>query len=213
MTAVADTPAAVGTRPAAPPFAGWIGWLLLGCGLVGAGASFVLVVERIALLENPFYVPSCSVDAVLSCASVMTSAQSELFGFPNPLLGLVGFPVVATVGVAAIGRAAGRSLWLGLQVGTLLGVVFVHWLIGQSLYAIGALCPYCMVVWVVTITAFWYTTLHNLSTGMIPVPAGLRRVVDAAVGLHGAVLAVWLVVVAALVLARFWAHWAQLTGL
>ncbi|PRC62285.1 hypothetical protein C6A85_03910, partial [Mycobacterium sp. ITM-2017-0098] len=28
---------------------------------------------------------------------------------------------------------------------------FVHWLIFQSLYRIGALCPYCMVVWAVTI--------------------------------------------------------------
>ena len=29
--------------------------------------------------------------------------------------------------------------------------VFMHWLIFQSLYRIGALCPYCMVVWAVTI--------------------------------------------------------------
>ena len=27
----------------------------------------------------------------------------------------------------------------------------MHWLIFQSLYRIGALCPYCMVVWAVTI--------------------------------------------------------------
>ncbi len=39
----------------------------------------------------------------------------------------------------------------GLAAGTLLGTVFVHWLIFQSLYRIGALCPYCMVVWAVTI--------------------------------------------------------------
>ena len=30
--------------------------------------------------------------------------------------------------------------------------MFVHWLIFQSLYRIGALCPYCMVVWAVTIS-------------------------------------------------------------
>lgn len=27
----------------------------------------------------------------------------------------------------------------------------MHWLIFQSLYRIGALCPYCMVVWAVTL--------------------------------------------------------------
>ena len=41
--------------------------------------------------------------------------------------------------------------WAGLTVGTVLGAVFVHWLIFQSLYRIGALCPYCMLVWSVTI--------------------------------------------------------------
>ena len=44
-----------------------------------------------------------------------------------------------------------RWYWAGLATGTLLGVAFVHWLIFQSLYRIGALCPYCMVVWAVTI--------------------------------------------------------------
>ena len=44
-----------------------------------------------------------------------------------------------------------RWYWAGLAAGTLLGTVFVHWLIFQSLYRIGALCPYCMVVWAVTI--------------------------------------------------------------
>ena len=42
--------------------------------------------------------------------------------------------------------------WIGLTIGTLIGAAFVHWLIFQSLYRIGALCPYCMVVWVVTIS-------------------------------------------------------------
>ena len=44
-----------------------------------------------------------------------------------------------------------RWYWAGLATGTLLGTAFVHWLIFQSLYRIGALCPYCMVVWAVTI--------------------------------------------------------------
>ena len=44
-----------------------------------------------------------------------------------------------------------RWYWAGLATGTALGVVFIHWLIFQSLYRIGALCPYCMVVWAVTI--------------------------------------------------------------
>lgn len=45
-----------------------------------------------------------------------------------------------------------RWYWIGLAVGILVGVAFVHWLIFQSLYRIGALCPYCMVVWAVIAT-------------------------------------------------------------
>ncbi|MEH0580692.1 MULTISPECIES: vitamin K epoxide reductase family protein [Streptomyces] len=30
----------------------------------------------------------------------------------------------------------------------------MHWLIGQSLYELNKLCPYCTVVWIVTIALF-----------------------------------------------------------
>ena len=190
------------------PFDRWIGWLLLVCGTVGAAASLVLVLDRIALLENPFHVPSCSIDAVLSCGSIMTSAQSEVLGFPNPLLGLAAFPVVATVGVAAIGAApVSRTLWLGLQVGALAGVVFAHWLVAQSLYSIGALCPHCMIVWVVTITAFWYTTLYNALAGHLRLPSSWERRAARIAQYHGAVLASWLAAIATLVAVRFWPYW------
>ena len=37
-----------------------------------------------------------------------------------------------------------------------------------------------MVVWLVTIPAFYAVTLHNGRTGVIPLPASARRVVGAA---------------------------------
>lgn len=180
------------------------GWILLVGGSVGALAAFALILDRIALLEDPEFVPACSIDPVLSCGSIMSSPQSEVFGFPNPLIGLLTFPVVATLGAAVVGGASlPRWMWLGLQVGATAGVLFVHWLIAQSLYVIGALCPYCMAVWVVTITVFWYATLHNLGRG----PAGSRLA-----EYHGAVLAAWLVAVATLVAVRFWPYWTELVS-
>jgi len=65
-----------------------------------------------------------------------------------------------------------RWWWLSLQAGVLFGVAFVHWLFFQSLYRIGALCPYCMVVWVVMIVLFSYTTLYNVQVGRLPAPTG-----------------------------------------
>lgn len=121
---------------------------LLLSGLLGAAAAATLLVEKVALLANPFHVPSCTINAAVNCGAVMTSPQAEVFGFPNPVIGLAAFPAVAAVGAAVLAGARMRAwLWTGLTAGSLLGWAFVHWLVVQSVFVIGALCPYCMVVW------------------------------------------------------------------
>ncbi|GAA1585410.1 vitamin K epoxide reductase family protein [Kribbella hippodromi] len=179
-----------------------LAWLLLLGGTAGLIAAGVLTVEKIALLRDPAYVPSCSINPVLSCGSVMSTDQAEAFGVPNPLLGIAGFAIVATVGAALLAGAQFRRwFWLGLQTGVTFGVVFVHWLIFQSLYRIGALCPYCMGVWAVTIPIFWYVTLHNLRT---------TRIGQGAARVHSVVLTCWAAVVIGLITARFWSYWTTL---
>ncbi|MDM4719602.1 vitamin K epoxide reductase family protein [Micromonospora sp. WMMA1363] len=186
-----------------------IGWVLTVGGLVGALAAFALTVEKMALLENPAYVPSCSINPVLSCGSIMTTSQAQVFGFANPLIGLATFPVVAAVGAATLARARlPRWWWLALQAGAVFGVGFVHWLFFQSLYRIGALCPYCMVVWVVMIVLFTYTTLHNLDRGRLPAP---RKLTDALVHVHSAIPTLWLLILAILIGVRFWSYWTTLS--
>lgn len=172
--------------------------LLLVTGLVGEIAAFVLTVEKFLLLTNPFYAPSCSVNARVNCGSVMTSPQAEAFGFPNSLLGIAGFAVLAAFGAALLaGGHLARWYWAGLQLGLSAGVVFVHWLAFQSVFVIGALCPYCMAVWAVTITAFWYVTLHNLTRRPTAVAGFVARN-------HSAVLASWFLVLACLVVGALW---------
>ncbi|ODA71594.1 vitamin K epoxide reductase family protein [Streptomyces sp. AVP053U2] len=184
--------------------------LTLG-GAIGFLAAFTLTVEKIALLKDPSYSPSCSINPILSCGSVMTTPQAEVFGFPNPLLGIAGFAGVTALGVVLLtGAVLPRWMWWGLQAGALFGVVFVHWLIFQSLYRIGALCPYCMVVWTVMIPVFWYTTVHILTRGYLPVPDGMRRSARAVAGYHGVVLTAWYLLIAVLILERFWLYWTTL---
>lgn len=138
-------------------------WLLVVTGGIGLLASAALMVERVRLLEDPTYTPICSLDAVFSCGSVMTSAQASVFGFPNPLLGIAGFAMVLAIGTGLLAGAAYRPwFWWGLQGGVTFAFVFVHWLIFQTIFRIEALCPYCMVVWAVTAPLFWYVTLANL---------------------------------------------------
>ena len=154
MTVTADNPAEPATADRQPGVAVRTAsavWVLIA-GVLGLAAALTLTIEKIEILINPDYVPSCSINPVLSCGSVMITPQASVFGFPNPLIGIVAFTVVVVTGVLAIGKVRlPRWYWAGLATGTLLGVVFIHWLIFQSLYRIGALCPYCMVVWAVTI--------------------------------------------------------------
>nr|WP_229679882.1 vitamin K epoxide reductase family protein [Saccharopolyspora subtropica] len=191
--------------PAAPR---GLAWLYVVGGLVGLVASFALTVEKLQKLANPDYVPTCSINPILSCGTVMDTPQAALLGFPNPLMGVAAFPVIVTAGAALLaGFRPPRWFWLGMQAGTTLAVLFIHWLVVQSLYTIGALCPYCMVVWATTIPLFWYTTLRNLTSGDL----GGRPGTGAALArFHSTVLVVWYLVIVVLVLQAFWEYWITL---
>ena len=186
-----------------------VAWVLTIAGALGALAALVLTIEKIRVLEDPTYVPSCSINPILSCGSVMTSDQAEAFGFPNSLLGIAGFSIVATIGILLLtGAGVHRRIWQGLQLGVLAGAAFVGWLTFQSLYRIGALCPYCLVVGAVMPPLVVYTTVHNLASGQLGDRA--RRLGNLAVENHLVVVTVWYLTVCTLVLVRFWDYWKTL---
>ena len=178
---------------------------VLVAGALGLAAAATLTVEKIEILIDPSYIPSCSLNPVLSCGSVMTTPQASAFGFPNSLIGIIAFTVVLVTGVLAVARVnLPRWYWAGLAIGTGLGVVFVHWLIFQSLYRIGALCPYCMVVWAVTIPLL-----------VIVTSIALRA--DTGTGVAGVIyqwrwslVALWFTAVLLMILIRFWNYWSTL---
>lgn len=188
-----------------------LGWLLVVAGAIGFVAAVTLLLERIQLLADPSYVPSCSLNPVLSCGSVMVTEQARVFGFPNPVIGVAAFPVVVAVGAGVLAGAQYAAwFWRGLQLGVTLGAVFVGWLVWQSLYEIGALCPYCMVVWAVVIPLFWAVLRRNAEAGALGTGPGAQRV---AAGLRSwSVLATALtfLLVVALVGVEFWDYWSTL---
>lgn len=185
-----------------------VGWVLLVPGAIALVAAIMLMVEKVRVLEDPTHVPACTIDAVLACGSVLSSDQSEAFGFPNPLIGIAGFGVLSAFGLVLVtGGRLPRSVWLVAQAGATFAVVFVHWLIFQSVHRIEALCPYCMVVWVMTISMFVYLTLANVTSGRLRLPSRVEEPVVRVAGLHGVVLTVWLLGVAAVLAQGFWDYW------
>ena len=187
-----------------------VGAVLLGGGLVGAVVSLVLLRDRSALLADPGFVPSCSIDPVLSCGTIMRTEQAAVLGVPNPVLGLLTYPVAAASGALVLGGVAlPRWAWWGLQAGTTAGLLFVHWLITQSLVVIGALCPWCTAAWVATIAMAWFVTVENVRAGRLGGPPAS----DVLVRRHGWGLATWYLAIVVAIVATFPAWAAGLVGL
>ena len=131
--------------------------------IVGLIASFLLTIDKIKLLKDSQFVPSCNISEILNCKSVMLSAQAEVFGFPNSIIGLSTFSLFLVVGIALVaGIQFPRWFWRIALAGSIAGVIFAHWLAYQTAFEIGALCPYCMIAWVGTFFILSTTIQENL---------------------------------------------------
>ncbi|MEU8620342.1 vitamin K epoxide reductase family protein [Streptomyces sp. NPDC048623] len=182
-------------------------WLLAITGAAGLLASWVITIDKFKLLEDPNFTPGCSLNPVVSCGSVMKSEQASAFGFPNPMLGLVGFAVVIAIGVGLLAGARYRRwYWLGLNAGMLFGVGFCTWLMIEALYEINALCLWCVLVWVATLVMFWYTTSFNVRNGVLPAPAGLRTFFDE---FTWVLPVLHIGIIGMLILTRWWDFWTS----
>lgn len=186
-------------------------WILIIAGTIALICSYIIMVEKLHILKNPEYVVSCDINPIISCGSVMRSDQAEAFGFPNPFLGLMGFPVLITIGVAMLaGARFKRWFWLAVQGGLLFALGFVHWLFYQAVYNIQALCPYCIVVWVMTIAAFWYVLLYNIRKKHVAISGVGARITQFIQRHHLDILIVWYLVIAGLILHHFWYYFGTL---
>jgi uncharacterized membrane protein len=182
-------------------------WILLVGGLIGIIASIDLIIQKISVLSDPDFVPNCDINPVLSCGSVINTEQASLLGFPNPVLGVIGFTIVIMFGALLFaGIELPRSMWLGLNLGALAGMVFVVWLVIQSLYVIGALCPWCMVVWAITIPIFWQVTTDNLASGRISLGKSVSEII---VALKWILVAASYLIIMALIFIRWQDFWLK----
>lgn len=147
-------------------FAGVIGWI----------ASFALTIEKFHKLADPDALLSCDFSVLVQCGANLESPQGQVFfDVPNPVWGLGGFVAPIAVGLALLaGARFARWFWWLFNLGLAGALAFVIWLISQSIYVLGTLCPWCMVVWSVTIPLFWSVTFHNMAAGRFG--AGPRRI-------------------------------------
>ncbi|MET3768814.1 putative membrane protein [Marisediminicola sp. UYEF4] len=149
--------------------------VLLATGAIGWLAAVALLVERVRGLENPDVALSCDISPFVSCGALFDRWQASLLGFPNPILGVAGFvaPVAVAAGILA-GAHFGSWFWRLFTLGVFGAWLFVTWLYIQSVFVIGVLCPYCLIVWAVTIPMWWYLLGWGLRYGTL-FGSGTRR--------------------------------------
>jgi uncharacterized membrane protein len=126
-------------------------------------ASFVLSIEAMQLAKAPDAALSCNLNAVVNCASVMNHPTADLFGFPNSFLGLISEPIVITVAVAGfMGVKFPRVFMFMAQIGYSIGLLFALYLLYVSVFVIGVLCPWCLLVTISTTLVFASLLHYNI---------------------------------------------------
>lgn len=124
--------------------------------LVGLLASFIITWEKVELLKDPKHVTSCSINPLLSCQNVMQSDEASVFGFPNPLLGIIGFSMIFAFGfIALFIKKFPPVIYIFLVSGLGFAVAFSTWLFSQATFHIGAICLYCVAVWLCSYMMFF----------------------------------------------------------
>ncbi|MGO2659439.1 vitamin K epoxide reductase family protein [Mycetocola reblochoni] len=158
-----------------------LGVVLIVTSLIAWAAAFALTIDKFRQLADPDAVLSCNFSLLVQCGKNLDSWQGAVFGFPNPILGLAGWAMVLVAGVVAVsGVRMPRWFWLVFTAGMAFAIGLVIWLISQSVFVLGTLCPWCMVTWAVTIPAFLSTVLFIARGDVLGLPERGRRVADRA---------------------------------
>lgn len=175
----------------------WIFGTMLFSACLSLIASLVLSVDAVRLAADPDTNLSCNINSVVSCGTVATSWQASLLGFPNAFLGLMAEPVVITIAVASLGGVRfPRWFMFAAQVVYTVGLGFAYWLLYQSMFNIGAVCPWCLLVTVSTTLVFATLAHVNIRDGNLYLPSRAQSALRSGVDADLDVIAVTIVLLA-----------------
>lgn len=188
-----------------------LGIALLVLSIFGLTASFTLTYDTIEKIKNPDFNPACNISPIVSCGKALASSQSELLGIPNPIYGIVAFTALLTLAVTLIaGAKYKRWFWMVVEGVGLAGLSGALYLFFFSMYSLGSICPWCLLVWVTTIAVFWYITTYLVATGLLAGRGASHRIADLWEKYAVPTLIVWYLALVVIVFLRFSEYWLSL---
>jgi uncharacterized membrane protein len=187
-------------------FQNLIGSIITLFSLSGIIVSFILTIERINILKDANHLLSCSVNATFNCASVMTSWQAEILGFPNSIIGIAGYTLTFALGIGILFYKDFNKKLINIGlIGNLGAFIFSYWLLHQSAFAIQSLCIYCLISCFSATNIFFATILYSLQQNslnfkeetMVKINTFLNK------GLYFPIIAVWYLVIIVIIYLQF----------
>ena len=170
---------------------------VLGGSFLGLIASFVLSIEALILAENSSAVLSCSLNAVVNCATVANHWSASLLGFPNSFIGMIAMPVVMTIAVGILsGVKFPKWFMQASQIGVIGGLIFAGWMLYMSFVVIGTLCPWCLTTDAAMIIIFFGMTRYNILTKALPIKKDTQKWLEQFIDRSYDALMMWLSLVA-----------------
>ncbi|HEY8481312.1 MAG TPA: vitamin K epoxide reductase family protein [Spirillospora sp.] len=142
----ADGRAGTAAAPLAPAWFLIPAWILTVAGLGISGYLTVTHYNEDALV--------CSASRTVDCHAVTTSDYSTLLGIPMPLLGLAFFAGFGALLTPWALRSRRAPLRWGRLVSTVVGVLFVVYLVTVELALLHKICLWCTGVHVITVLLF-----------------------------------------------------------
>lgn len=142
-----------------------ITWLVASAGsAMGLIASFIQIIERISYADQPLKALTCDINSVFSCSNVFDGWQSSFFGFSNSIMSLSFFAVVFGVAISGVtGSVINRYLRFVLHFFSIFFLFFGAWYLHQTVYAIGALCIFCIFIYGSVILLNWAFLRLNIN--------------------------------------------------
>lgn len=141
-------------------------WIVAG--VLGWVVSFLLYHEYIGQLTGGDALISCDISPIVTCGPNLLAPGGNLLGFSNSIIGIVLFTGPIFAGASSLASRAGMQKWYWRTYAVFVAgaFVFVHVLAYRSVFEYGSLCPWCMVIWLVTIPLFWTVAGWTLRAGV-----------------------------------------------
>ena len=160
---MSEGPAAALYRPSRAMAIWWI-----VAGVAGGIVSFLLYHEYIAQLRGDTQLISCSISPVVTCGPNLLSPGGNLLGFSNSVIGMVLFTGPIFAGASALAATEGLRAWYWRTYTVFVAGAFllVHFFAYRSVFEYSSLCPWCMIIWLVTIPLFFTVAGWTLRAGV-----------------------------------------------